>query len=385
MALSGTLETFSLHDVLQLLSSTDKVGLLSLTGDRGRGHVWVERGMVVQASTDHAGAEGIAGALFDLLRFTRGSFSFEAEVTPTDRGTSALTVEAALEAAETLLAEWREIESVVPSLSVAVHLSPEIQTAVSVKPAHWRVLARVGSGATAATLADGLDLLELDMCRMLRDMVESGMVEIAELDSATESSPAASPFVAPAFAASTIGGSDWSPPETIEPDAVADDETRSAYAWSDDDLGSPSATGTDDPSPALDVPTDADDLVVDVSALDAVAEPVGIVEESPAADVAEAEPVAEPVAEESADDFLAQLANLSPRAAAAIEAVEAGDVAEIEDSIGGEDAGGEVEDEAWAAEWEAPTSAPADQPASDDGGSDDGNSLLLRFLSSNKS
>ena len=34
MALSGTLETFSLPDVLRLLSSTKKTGLLALDGDR---------------------------------------------------------------------------------------------------------------------------------------------------------------------------------------------------------------------------------------------------------------------------------------------------------------------------------------------------------------
>ena len=50
MALQGTLDTFSLPDVLRLLATTSKTGRLRIEGDRGQGSVWLDAGGVVAAS-----------------------------------------------------------------------------------------------------------------------------------------------------------------------------------------------------------------------------------------------------------------------------------------------------------------------------------------------
>ena len=47
VALSGTLDTFALPDVLRLLASTAKSGRLRVSGNRGSGSVWVTDGEVV--------------------------------------------------------------------------------------------------------------------------------------------------------------------------------------------------------------------------------------------------------------------------------------------------------------------------------------------------
>ena len=41
LALQGTLDTFSLPDVLRLLATTSKTGRLRIDGDRGLGSVWL--------------------------------------------------------------------------------------------------------------------------------------------------------------------------------------------------------------------------------------------------------------------------------------------------------------------------------------------------------
>ena len=78
MALSGTLDSFALPDVLRLLASTKKTGRLRVTGDRGAGSVWVADRAIVStelpaaASIDSTHAAGLSG----LLRFATGSFTF---------------------------------------------------------------------------------------------------------------------------------------------------------------------------------------------------------------------------------------------------------------------------------------------------------------------
>src|SRR5919106_1274303 len=54
LALQGTLDTFSLPDVLRLLATTAKTGRLRIDGDRGQGSVWLRDGSIVDADADRA-------------------------------------------------------------------------------------------------------------------------------------------------------------------------------------------------------------------------------------------------------------------------------------------------------------------------------------------
>src|SRR5688500_5190173 len=110
VALSGTLETFSLPDVLRLLSSTKKTGLLALDGDRGQGRIWVRDGAVVAADADRAVNEQVEGVAFELLRFVDASFEFESGAEAPADGPGH-DVDEVLAEAESRLAEWREIEA----------------------------------------------------------------------------------------------------------------------------------------------------------------------------------------------------------------------------------------------------------------------------------
>ena len=80
VALQGTLDTFALPDVLRLLAATKKTGRLRITGGRGTGSVWVSSGEVEAIEATHAPhASEAVDALFELLRFEEGAFTFDAE------------------------------------------------------------------------------------------------------------------------------------------------------------------------------------------------------------------------------------------------------------------------------------------------------------------
>jgi hypothetical protein len=179
LALQGTLDTFSLPDVLRLLATTSKSGRLRLDGDRGHGSVWLNDGRVVDALADRA-VDGTPAdeVVFELLRFSSGSFAFDADDHATDTGNPE-DVDTVLRRATSLLSEWTELEAVVPSLGHHVSLAGDLSVdEVTIDADRWRSLVAVASGATVGELATTLGLTELGVSRAVRDLVDLGVAEI---------------------------------------------------------------------------------------------------------------------------------------------------------------------------------------------------------------
>lgn len=365
MALQGTLETFSVPEVLRLLSSTKKTGLLALDGDRGVGNVWLSDGSIVAARSDHEPRGEVDAVLFDLLRYETGAFLFEPGAEPVEAG-APVKVESALGRAETMLTEWRELEKIVPSMGIGVRLVRELSgESVTVTAELWRSLAAIGGGTTVAGLGERLELGELDTCRRVRDLVDATLVEITE--DAPEHTVAPAP--APAACSDPVLAPDPAPEavEVDEPVFANHDLSYDEVASLSDNLANFVAKGdqVDDDDgfePWADAPVVVDDH-------DDVLDPVESYEFAdvpPPGPAPVVEPTPEPVqAEGDADDFLAQLTNLSPKAAAAIEAT-------------AEEAAGRVPAEPTTVD-AAPT-----EDAAPEGDEEINRNLLLKFLSSTK-
>lgn len=180
MALQGTLDTFELPDVLRLLASTKKSGRLRLQSDRGDGSVWLTDGQVVAVSSS-AGSKADPGAgLFDLLRAREGSFAFGSDETSPD-ATSGIEVELLLADALERLAEWREIEKVVPSIHAWVALASDLPSAeMTIDASTWTMVTAVAGGVTVGELGTAMGLAEVDVCRIVRDLVELGLGCVTE-------------------------------------------------------------------------------------------------------------------------------------------------------------------------------------------------------------
>lgn len=187
MALQGTLDTFSLPDVLRLLATTGKTGCLHVDGDRGRGRVWIDGGAVVAASADRAlGEPSIDEVVFEMLRFGRGSFSFAIDE-PAPHDAEPTEIEGTLRRATQLLEEWRELEAIVPSLSHRVAMAPELTVEqVTVDADRWKALVAIASGRSVGELAEALGVGELGITRTVSDLVELG-VAVVEAPAASRS------------------------------------------------------------------------------------------------------------------------------------------------------------------------------------------------------
>jgi hypothetical protein len=264
VALSGTLDSFALPDVLRLLATTAKSGRLRITGDRGSGSVWVDDGDVVatELTASNGFAPNASEVIFGLLRFDAGSFTFEsgARAAHADHPNS---MEPILAQAENMLAEWRSIEEVVPSLEVWVGLVAELNGPdVMIDANRWCCIAAVGSGAQVGAVAETLELSEIEACRTVKELIELGLVQI--VDEPVGASVAAAPVLTeplPVLAEDT----------EEEPSMV--DEMLSG-AFDDQPIG-----GVD--APAFDSPADIDEPM-DSDESEAIAEPLLAEMDSPA-------------------------------------------------------------------------------------------------------
>jgi hypothetical protein len=304
VALQGTLETFSLPDVLQLLSSTKKTGCLKISGDRGDGSVWLAEGAIVASdASGAASAQGHVDVVFELLRFDTGEFEFTDGSEP-DSAADPIDVQTALDDAGKLLGEWQEIEAVVPSNRHTVTLVDELGSdQVVIGADTWKAIVAVSGGTSVVDLGSRLELGEMAAARLVKELSEQGLVTIGEpgtVATAPAPAPAPEPVAEPEPApAPEPAASDEAPPAIhAVPDAQGD------YQPFDRD-----ALVIDEDSPLLPPPS---------SVFDDQPAPAPAAEPEPAPAAASTEPIVPEPGE--AAEIARQLANLSPKAARAVAA-----------------------------------------------------------------
>ena len=342
MALQGTIDTFELTEVVRLLAAGSKTGVLRLEGSRGSGRVWVDEGKVTTITVDHAPrAESLAEAMFELLRFEDGHFTFASDELANPAG-EPTELDGILVDAEAQLAEWREIEVVVPTTRALVTLRRELTRAdVVLDKQRWRLVAAIAGGITVATLGDAMDLGELPVSRAVKDLIELGVIDIdiTVADDPVADEPAGfdEPFPEPAVLAEPAFGTEPAdvPPVFIGTDpvlSIPDEETNAARAQLDEFAA---GFGLSDPaiyeSSAVDAPPNgADGSFADGSTEYAALADFSVGVESDggfAPAHAEAPPSPEPAeaspilgASNDAAEVARQLSNLSPAAARAVAA-----------------------------------------------------------------
>jgi hypothetical protein len=75
--MSGTIEEIPLPDLLQLLSTSRKSGVLSIRSDHGVGKIYLRKGQLYYAAIDDNFAIKPQKAIYRLLTWTRGTFELE--------------------------------------------------------------------------------------------------------------------------------------------------------------------------------------------------------------------------------------------------------------------------------------------------------------------
>ena len=262
MALSGTLDTLSLPELCELLAGTSKTGALHVRAESGQGVLWFTGGQVCageaggQTGPPPASGSGdllerLNDVCFELFRYTEGTFEFEPDRRPSWPAERSLDVTGLLAETERRMAEWREIIAVIPSVEARPRLVPEPPASgpITLDAAQWRVVTGIDGRRRVSALIRVLDGGEFTVCKVLRSLVQAGLVEIEAAEGAP---PAAGAAEAPAVVAvASIDESQRPAPKSgreraraeVTEDAVAEVQPESgaftesgAVAESDDPL-----------------------------------------------------------------------------------------------------------------------------------------------------
>jgi hypothetical protein len=184
VSFQGSLSTLDLCEVLGLMAGTAKSGELHVAGNRTpglahvpavQGRLWLDAGRIVRA--DVAGEDDLVDALVELLRVVQGTFTFRSG--PALGSRAAEDVADVLGQAQARLAEWREIEQVVPSQSAWLELNPEPPAGpVALRADQWRLVVAVADGNSVEATLARLELGGLPGCRAVKEIVAAGLVKV---------------------------------------------------------------------------------------------------------------------------------------------------------------------------------------------------------------
>lgn len=151
------------------------------SGGRSRlGALLVERTQVPRDAIRLFVQEQTLDAMFEVLRWRFGSFSFESgEATVVPEIPVALTVDQALVEVARRQQQWRELSEVIPDLeAVPTFRSDPASAIASLEPDEFAVLASVDGDRSVRALAADLGYGEFELARIVYGLVLLGVVKI---------------------------------------------------------------------------------------------------------------------------------------------------------------------------------------------------------------
>ncbi len=175
-AFSGSLSQFKIIDIVKLLTSEGKTGVLNLQRGKEKGEIYVIKGTLAHAiCKDGVGEE----AVFAMLTWSDGTFNFTQNVTSEEKTIEKNTL-ALLEEKIKQLEEWQQIKEIISSQDIVFRLSSKrAPDEVKLKHDSWSVLSQIDGKKTVADISNELKMGEYDTARNLYSLFSSGLIEVA--------------------------------------------------------------------------------------------------------------------------------------------------------------------------------------------------------------
>jgi hypothetical protein len=175
-AFSGSLSQFKIIDIVRLLTSEGKTGVLNLQRGKEKGEMYVIKGALAHAiCKDGVGEE----AVFAMLTWANGTFNFAPNVMSEEKTIEKNTL-ALLEEKIKQLEEWQQIKEIIPSQDIVFKLSSKrAPDEVNLKHDSWSVLSQIDGKKTVADISNELKMGEYETARNLYSLFSSGLIEVA--------------------------------------------------------------------------------------------------------------------------------------------------------------------------------------------------------------
>ncbi len=175
--MSGSIDEIPLPDLLQLLSTSRKSGVLSVRGDGGTGRIHLRKGQIYFASLNEGGGESFSiaprKAMFRILTWTTGSFELEAPdeksvLEEIEESTEALLMEGMRQ-----LDEFRRIETELPAANVNLSLAHPLTPALKdLQPQELDILQLVHNLGRVPAILDQSSKTDLETAQTLLALMQ---------------------------------------------------------------------------------------------------------------------------------------------------------------------------------------------------------------------
>ena len=177
--IEGNLTDFSLNDVLDMISSGEKTGVLSITGDtpfgRRSGKIYFEKGKIKDAETEESKGES---AVINLLSVKEGTFKFTAFDTATIKKSVKKSIQDLMLLTASKLDEWNKIKEKISSADAVFTLSDEdIPEALHFSPLEWKVINLLGKGYSIKEIAAKLNTTVMDVSKLIYKFISLKIVK----------------------------------------------------------------------------------------------------------------------------------------------------------------------------------------------------------------
>jgi hypothetical protein len=188
LSLQGTLDTFSLPEILELVEKSRKTGALEVRDPQSRGVLYFAGGRFSAAeagelcgpveSTEELEAR-LIDVCFALFRVETGLFEFENDRFPPWPVRGGSEIAPVVEQVQQLRRDWLAIEAVLPSLECRPGAVDDLDgDRVVLDKAGFRVLRAVDGERNIREIARTAGRSVLEVCKVLKDLVEAGAVTV---------------------------------------------------------------------------------------------------------------------------------------------------------------------------------------------------------------
>jgi len=174
-SMSGSIEEIPLPDLLQLLSTSRKSGVLVLRSDGGVGKLYLRKGQIYFASIDDSFNMGPRKAIFRMLSWTQGFFELEppderAVLEELQDSTEGLLMEGMRQ-----LDEHRMLSEKLPPMTASIAIPRPLEPKLrDLGPEELDVFQTALSADTLRTLFDESSLTDLTVAEKLKVLLDKG-------------------------------------------------------------------------------------------------------------------------------------------------------------------------------------------------------------------
>lgn len=176
-AMTGSIEEIPLPDLLQLLSTSKRTGVLSLRGPTGNGQIYLRKGQIYYATIDDSYDMNPRKAAYRVLTWDRGSFELDSAEEKTFLDEIKDSTEGLLMEGMRLLDEFKRVEDDLPSRSAQLLLpQPLIAPLSALKPEQLEIFQIVLNGGNLQAVLDRSKLSDADAAQALIELIKKEYV-----------------------------------------------------------------------------------------------------------------------------------------------------------------------------------------------------------------